>query len=236
MRLSTRLPSLPNLLALLALLALGTLPSSALPSAAQAEPVRAKEAGLVPKPRVLEFPVTGLATENSTTVRTDLLALQLTVHRCKVCEKEQAEPGACHGCQGSLEAKTRPLFTAVAPSTASSLLALTADPMATVRLSEIETVLTARSVRIDDERFTLAGCVQLLVSNPPTEATAVERALKEAKLFAEVKVEPEPSGSQLVLTVSSDAKPPSRAKVTAALQGAKARLVDVLWRPTVPRS
>jgi hypothetical protein len=202
-------------------------------SAQEADPTRPKEA-VVPKARALEIPVTGLASENSAAVKADLLALKTEVHVCKACEKEQPAPGTCPGCKGELEPESRALFSSVTAS--ANLLTLSPDPLAIVRLSQIESTLGPRTVKIDEERFTLVGRSQLVVSSPPTESAAVERALKESKLFAEIKVEPQATANQLVLTVRAEAKAPTRAQVATALQGAQARLVDVQWRPIVPRS
>jgi hypothetical protein len=193
---------------------------------AQAKP---KEASAIPKPRELAVPVTGLAKDGVAAVRADLLALTMQYHSCAPCGEERVTAGTCPKCKGEMKPASRALFTSVTPT--ESVVTLTADPRAVVKLSEIEEVLTARSVHIDDAHFMLAGRTRLLVASPPTEAAAVEKALKEAKLFGEVKVEPDPATNQLFVTVQADANPPTRAKVTSALEGAKARLVDVLWVP-----
>jgi hypothetical protein len=193
---------------------------------AQAKP---KEASAIPKPRELAVPVTGLAKESVAAVRADLLALTMQYHACAPCGEERAMAGTCSKCKGDLKPASRALFTSVTPT--ETLVTLTADPRAVVKLSEVESVLKARSVAIDDDHFTLSGRARLLVASPPTDAATVEKALKEAKLFGEVKVEPDPTTNQLFVTVQADANPPTRAKVTAALEGAKARLVDILWVP-----
>lgn len=219
------------------LLALATLEGIAsLPCLAQSsEPVRTKEAVAAPQMLELELPVQGLTAENVEGLRADLAALEIQVHRCSACRKEAAEPGSCPGCKGPLEPVTRSLFTAVEPSAKTNVVSLTPDPMAVVKLTQIETTLGKRSVRIDDEQFKLAGRAQLLIACPPTEAPAIEKALTDAKLFAEVKVA-EPAASPLLVTVRAGPKPPSRAQVKAALQGAKAQLADVVWRPLPARS
>lgn len=218
-------------------LALATLEGIAsLPCSAQAsEPVRTKEAVVAAQMLALELPVQGLTPENVEGVQADLAALELRVHRCQACRKEAAEPGNCPSCKAPLEPVTRSLFTEVAPSAKTNVVALTPDPLAVVKLTQIEAALGKRSVRIDDEQFKLMGRAQLLVACPPTEAPAIEKALTDAKLFAEVKVT-EPAASPLVLTVRAGPKPPSRAQVKAALQGAKAQLADVVWRPQPARS
>jgi hypothetical protein len=231
MRPTTRSPRFLNL-TLLGALAWPLVMSAQQPVQEPAQkPVQAKpkEAAAIPKPRELAVPITGLAKDGVAAVRADLLALTMQYHACAPCGEERAMAGTCPKCKGDMKPASRALFTSVTPT--ETLVTLTADPRAVVKLSQVEGVLEARSVRIDDDKFTIAGRARLLVASPPTDAATVEKALKEAKLFGEVKVEPDPATNQLFVTVQSDANPPTRAKITSALEGAKTRLVDILWVP-----
>lgn len=220
------------LVALAASLTLATLGDAQQPDAP-----RAKEAVARAEPREIALPVLGLGEENADAVRADLLALETEVYACPSCSKESTRAGTCPKCNVGLTPETRPLFTAATASVATNLLSLTADPLATVRLSELESTLARRSLKVDDERFALPGRVRLILRAPLLDnPSSLESLLTDTHLFAEAKASLEPATNQIAIAVRAGASPPTRAKVTSALEGTKARLTDVIWIPMVPMS
>ena len=200
--------------------------------AQQPTQARPKEAAVVVTPREFVLPVSGLSAENSVALREDLLALSNQVYACQACKVEQASEGTCPKCQAALKPETRALLGAVQPSPQDGRIQLTLEPHASVRVSRLEAVLAKREVKIDDERFALPGLAQLIVRVPsPVQPAVVQTALEEAKLFESVKAEADTAPNQVVATVRAGARAPTRAKVSAALSGAKAQLADVLLLP-----
>lgn len=202
---------------------------------AQAPAKQPKEAAApVAAAREITLPVSGLTKEGVEALRADLLALSSEVFACPTCTVEQMKQGTCPKCKAPLVPETRQLFTAVGSSTQDNVLTLTTDPLAHVRLSRVETALKAKSLEIDDELFLLSGRTELYVQGAPLDAATIQKALTESKLFDEVKASADPVTNQIVVMVRADSVAPSRAKVMAVLEDAKAELVDVVWGQPIP--
>jgi hypothetical protein len=195
----------------------------------QAKP---KEATVAPNGREIALPVTGLSKKSVAAVREDLLRLSTRVYICSACEFESSE-AACTKCRAALKPESRALFTSVAPSMQENLIAVTLDPRVVVRLSQIESALARRKVKIDNERFTLPGDAQLLVQAPFPDDGTIDKALDDAKLFEEFDVVQDPATNQFAVTVRAKKNAPTRVKVAAALAEAKGRLIDIVWSPSI---
>lgn len=200
-------------------------------------PIRSKEVPAQAGPRELVLPVLGLSEENAAPLRADLLALADEVFLCPACGFEQENEGTCPKDKAALEPKSRGLFSAVEPSAAEKTIALRMDARHRVRLSRVEAALTRRAVRIDDEHLVLDGRSTLVVRTALAgDPAALEKALLEAKLFEEAKAERERDTDQVLVHVRAGASAPTRTKVSAILQGAQARLTDVVWGSVSPKS
>jgi hypothetical protein len=133
-------------------------------------------------------------------------------------------------------AESHPILSRAEPSAEKSSVVLMLAPRAALRLSELESALGKTAVRIEPAQCLLAGHSRLLVQGPAEAAPAIEKALTEAKLFEEVKAAFDADEHQLVVRVRAGALAPTRAKVAEALEGAKAKLSDVLWLATPVKS
>lgn len=237
-----------TLRSLFVLTALGSLLGSA--AAAQAAPVKAAEHKLAhtqlgAKPEMakaetgheLAFSVSGLVQDNQNKVKESLQALQEHDYVCSACKVEQSTPGGCPKCKGALKPETRAVFEKIQPSVEMNTLALMIEPRATLRYSQLESVLAKDSVKIDPARFPLSGHSHLIVKGvTAADGAAVEKALTQGKLFDEVSSRFDSTRNELVLNVRAGTVAPTRAKVVAALEGAKAQLNDVVWGPMMPKS
>ncbi len=236
---ATRTLSSSLLLAALGALA-GAQNAPVQPAPKKQEPahIQPKEAALKPEAgRELAFGVSGLTKDNLAKVKEGLLALTTRAYACEACKVEQASAGNCPKCQGALKAVTHPIFKHVQPSAETATVALTLDPAATLRLSELDGVLGKNAVHLDDAHCTLPGHARLLIQGASAETTpAIEKALVDAKLFDEVKAKFDATTGELAVMVRAGAIAPTRAKVMATVTAAKARLTDVVWGPMGARS
>lgn len=200
--------------------------------------VQPKEAAAKPEGgRELAFGVSGLTKDNLAKVKDGLMGLTTHAYACAACKVEQASPGSCPKCQGALKAVSHPLFKQVQPSLESGTVALTLEPSATLRLSELDGALGKNSVHIDDAHCALPGHARLVIQGASAETTpAIEKALVDAKLFDEVKARFDAASGELAVMVRAGTNAPTRAKVVATVSAAKARLADVVWGPVGARS
>jgi hypothetical protein len=202
-----------------------------------AKPV-VKEATAKPdSARELSFSVMGLTNDNMMKAKEGLQALTHHVFACSACSVEESVAGNCPKCSGALAPEDHAIFAGIKPSAEASTIAITLEPKATLRFSELEGALSKNSIKIDSAKFTLPGRARLIVRGATAETVpAVEKALTEAKLFEEVKTRFDATSKELVIMVHAGATAPTRAKVTAAIEGAKAQLADIVWGPPPMKS
>jgi len=195
------------------------------------QPKEVKEATAKPEPsRELSLTVSGLTKDNLSKVKDSLTGMASHSFNCDACKVEQATAGNCPKCQAPLKATQHTMFKAVTPSADTGMIALTLDPAATVRLSEVESALGKNSVKIDPAKMTLPGRSRLVVQGVTADAApAIEKALTDAKLFDEVKTKFDSTTNELLVMVRAGASAPTRAKVSAAIEAAKGKLSDVVW-------
>ncbi len=194
------------------------------------DPVPQEAAAKVEPGIPLAFTVTGLTKENVAKVKESLQMLVRHIYACEKCKSEQAEAGKC--CNAELVAKKQALFKSVAPSAEDSTVKLTLDPAAGVHLTELEMALQKNAVKIDPAKFPIAGKANLVFRGAGADAVpSIEKALKDAKLFDNVKATFDAEAKEIHVTVSSGATPPTRAKLDSTLAGAgvKTQLADVIW-------
>jgi len=196
---------------------------------------QAKEAGAHAEPGAqLKFPVTGLSKDNLAKVKESLGALSSQIYVCSMCKVQKAMAGKCTGCQGDLKPEKHALFTSVVPSPDDKTVQVTLDPAVSVRYSEIESALGKNAVKVDAAAFPISGKALLVLKGGSAESVAtVEKALKDAKLFDELKVSFDVTKGEMNVMVHAGTLPPTRAKVTSALEaaGVKVMLSDVVFGP-----
>jgi len=182
----------------------------------------------------LSFTVTGLSATNVAQVTDNLKALSKESYACDKCKHEQATAGKCPGCKADLMAKKQPLFKAVTPSAEASTVTLVPNPSATVHLTEIEKTLDKSSVKIDANKFPIAGKPMLVFRGAGADmAPQIEKALADSKLFEQVKATHDAASNEIRVAVKAGAAAPTRAKLVSSLEtaGVKAQLSDIVWGP-----
>mgnify|MGYP001344730792 CR=1 FL=1 len=182
--------------------------------------------------------VTGLTKDNQTAVKDALTGLGGQRYVCATCKHEQSTPGPCPSCKTPLKSEQQHVIAGATVTLTSSSIAITPAPNSAVRLSEIEGALSKRMVHIEEDRLQLSGkSVLVLKDGNADNVAAVEKALKDAKLFDEVHAKMEPSRG-LEVEVRAGAAAPTRTSVAKAIEasGTKARLSDVIWGDAAKRS
>jgi hypothetical protein len=222
---------------LVGLLAATSLASAQEPKKAQAAggtqaPVAAKEAALPrfePDPILLH--VTGLTKDNQSAVKDALTAMSGQRYVCTACKHEQATPGPCPACKTDLHGEPYHLLSAATVLPDAASITVIPTPNAMVKLSEIESALAKNTVHVDPSRLSLPGRATLVLKDAGADsAPTIEKALKDAKLFAEVHSLVDPIRG-LELEVRAGPTAPTRSNVAKALEaaGTRARLTDVIW-------
>lgn len=197
-----------------------------------AHPAVKEAAAKLDTARELSFGVTGLTKDNMMKAKEGLQALTHHVFACGACNVEESVAGNCPKCKGALAPASHAVFAGIKPSAEAGTIALTLEPRATLRFSELEGALSKNSIKIDPAKFTLPGRARLLVHGATAETVpAIEKALTEAKLFEEVKTKFDATSKELVIMVHAGTSAPTRTKVTTTLEGAKAKLFDIVWGP-----
>ena len=121
------------------------------PKKPEAVPTQTKEASAKPESaRELAFSVSGLTKDNLAKVKESLQALTMHVFACSACKVEQAAAGDCPKCKAPLKAENRSDFQQIQPSAEAGTLALTIDPKAVLKLSELESALGQNAVKINN--------------------------------------------------------------------------------------
>jgi hypothetical protein len=199
------------------------------------EPTTPKEAAVKTEPGTqLNFNVSGLTKDNITKVKESLTTITSQTYVCEPCHVEQAMAGKCPACQADLASKKRPVFQTVTPSAEDSSVKVTLDPATMVRLSELERALAANSVKIDPAKFPISGKAHLVFKGATADQVpAIEKALKDAKLFDEVSVMHDAKMNEVHAVVRAGAMAPTRAKLATALEtgGVKTPVSDIIWGP-----
>jgi hypothetical protein len=180
--------------------------------------------------------VTGLSKENSASARTALEGITHSVWRCPDCGMSQTEKGTCSMCNKELVAEKSPSLRNVTLDADKGTVTFALAPGQSVRLTEIESALTAQKVSIPRDKLTIASSSTLVVSGVSSEESAkkLETELKNSKLFDSVNTRLVGTGKPAELTVKGGTTPATRAKVEEALAkaGPDFKLVDIMWVST----
>jgi len=215
--------------------------ASGKPATPAASGAYAAPAPAAPKvePSQILLHVTGLTKDNQGAVKESLNGLGPQMYVCPTCKHEQTAPGKCTTCKVDLQAQKRHEFSNVALMPETSTIALTPAQHSAAKLSEIENALARNSVKVDESRLAIAGSATLVLGDGTADsATVIEKALRDAKLFDEVRARFDAPKSEIVVQVRAGATAPMRSAVVKAIEGAntKARLADVVWERQVSKT
>jgi hypothetical protein len=224
----------------LALCLLGSLLSAQDPKKTPEPQGQPKEAALRPDaPVLLKFTVTGLTQDNLGKIKEGLTALTTQIYVCSACQVDQITAGKCPKCSGELKAEKRPVIQSAQPMAEDSSISVTIAQGRELRYSELDGALSKNSVHIDLAKFPIAGKAHLILRGATADSlAAIEKALKDPKLFETAKASYDAAKGEIMVKVHAGAIPPTRASVTTALEatGTKASLMDIVWGPVPPKA
>jgi len=181
-------------------------------------------------PVEVSIPVVGLTNENSAKAKESLEGVTTKAYVCAPCHVTEAKAGDCSHCKAPLAAKDLKPLGSVAAAADKGTVAFKVQNNARVSLSQIETALQKNSLKVDREKLQFRGPVVIAVSGAK-DAAAVEQALKDSKLFANVEANLCTDTNQVHVWVQPSSSPATLATIAAALekqpQGWK--ISDVIW-------
>ena len=181
----------------------------------------------------IAIPVQGLTQENAAKAKTALEGLQASVYACPGCKAEFEKAGNCTACKTALQPLKAPILARVAPAADNTAITVQTNEGMQIKLSEIERALATDSIKIDKTKMSIPGQATLVVSGATSaeQATAVQKALDESKLFQRVNAKVDESSKKLMIHVAAASTPATRAKLEEALAkaGGTYKLEDVVW-------
>lgn len=182
--------------------------------------------------------VTGLTQENAASVETALRKVQHTHYECAACKVVADEAGSCKGCGGTLAKTERAALREVLVEPDSSTITVDVAPGQKIQLSEVEKALGASKVLVPRERLELPSHTELLLDGVGSEMSsqALEKGLRESKLFEKVTVSLDAKTKQYVAVVTRNDAPVKVAQVSALLTRVlpEAKLADLRWSGPKP--
>ena len=240
---STRLVRSLTAMALLAPIALaqtgGTTPAPPpknAPAAPAPKAAPAPQAATMASPSV---PVTGVTADNAEKVTKALKDYSNTVWKCGSCSEVTHEAGQC--CGKEKTAQTGMAFATVKVDPATSMVVFTVAPSHEIKLSEIERLLTANSIKVARDKMAFGNSTELVISPVADQAAAdaIKKALIDAKVFEQIDIQV-PAGHKeahlVVLKAGASAPTEARVKETLAKANAAASLADVSWSAPAAKS
>ena len=240
---STRLVRSLTAMALLAPIALAqsgsTTPAPAPKNAPAAPAPKAAPAPQATTAASPSLPVTGLTADNAEKVTKALKDYSNTVWKCMSCSEITHEAGTC--CGKEKTAQTGMAFATVKIDPATSMLTFTVAPAHEIKLSEIERLLTANSVKVARDKMSFGNSTELVISPVADQAAAdaIKKALIDAKVFEQIDIQV-PAGHKeahlVVLKAGASAPTEARVKETLAKANSAASLADVAWSAPAAKS
>jgi hypothetical protein len=228
---STRLVRSLTAMALLAPLALAQTGGDT-PAPAAKPPAPAPQAAPAPSLTAPQVPVTGLTAENAPKVTKALQDYANNVYKCGACSDMSAHAGKC--CGKEMTSSSGAAFAMVKADPTSSAVTFTVAPSHEIKLSEIERILTANSVKVARDKLSIGTNAQLVIANVADQQAAdvIKKALIDAKLFDQIEAEI-PAGQKeahfTVLKSGTSAPTEARVKETLAKANSAASLADIAW-------
>jgi len=201
------------------------------PAPAQEAPKpAAKEASAIAEPAVtIKFDVKGLSKDNEAKVKDALGGLTTTHYVCDACKVDQMTAGKCPKCSGDLAAKQKQVIQSTVAAADQGNVSVTIAPGSSIAYSQIDAALQKNMVSIDATKFPIAGKAMLVVKGGTADkAATIEKALKDAKLFDDVKASFDSAKSEIHVMVRAGAMAPTRAKVDDAVAATQLKVSDVV--------
>lgn len=188
---------------------------------------------------VLSFELKGLTKDNAAKVETALAKLDRDGFRCPTCEHFAKEAGDCPMCETALVAeKAGTLLRDVKVDVEKNIATFgVAGPYA-VRLSEIAAALEPMGVEIDTSKLSIVPFTRLTVTGIESKdaAKTLEKALKDAKLYDDIKFDVDVDHHKAFLLVKGGRTTPTLAAITKAVESAGTfKLAEVTWIAACPK-
>lgn len=188
----------------------------------------------------LTVPLKGLSKDNATKVETALAKLERNAFRCPTCEYFSAKEGECPGCGAALVAdKAGILLREVKIDPEKGVAMFGVAGRAGVRLSEIDAILKPTGVTIDRSQLLIVPFTRITLTGIESKENgeAIEKALRDAKLFDTVKAAFDPDHKMGVLIVGGTKKAPSFEALSAVIgkAGEDFAITEVSWIAACPK-
>jgi len=179
----------------------------------------------------LTLTVTGLTEENAAQVKTALEGMKGDLHACSGCKAEFAKAGDCPKCKMPLTASKEAILGVVTTDVAKNQIVLQTKEGMELRLSALERALTADAIKIDDKKLMLPGSATLFVSGATTaaQATTIQTALTEAKVFQSGRAEATPMGVKVHVVANATAPNLAQIREVVTKAGPSFKVTDVIW-------
>jgi len=181
----------------------------------------------------VSVPIVGLTNENSGKAKESLEGLTTKAYVCAPCHETAVKAGNCSHCKAPLASKDLKPLGSVTMAADKGTAAFKVQGNTPVSLSQIETALQKNSLKVDREKLQFRGPVVIAISGAK-DAAAVEQALKDSKLFANVEANLCEDTNQVHVWVQPSSAAATLATISAALekqpQGWK--ISDVIWGAT----
>ena len=184
-------------------------------------------------------PVKGLNEDNQQQVLAALEALSVNAYVCPECSGRQAKPGTCLGCKQELRLEKMHVVKKADASFGKEILAnewqvkITVMPGEKLMLSRIEETLLPHDVTVERDELRLIGAPTLVFRGARTtnDAIALQKALREAKLFADVVASFDETTSETLVKIWIEDEPPKYETVAAIGDEIEKRmhLADLVW-------
>lgn len=183
----------------------------------------------------MRLALVGMTEANQAGIVKSLEELTVEAHACAHCAVLQAAAGACPKCQAPLKAERLPLFAGTRPSLSDGTVLLTLRSDLPTHLAAIEKALAAHSVTLDGAHLALPGPASLVVRGArPEQAMELQKALADAKLFAEVRATWNEKAGDLRIAVRPGTQPPTHAAIVKELAAHGLELGDVILGTSLP--
>lgn len=179
----------------------------------------------------LMLPVVGLTQDNAMKTEKTLEGLKEDLYTCKACEVEYARAGECPSCHKPLTVMHEPVLGMVTTDAAKSQLRLQTREGMELKLSTIERALQAESIRVDTGKLMIPGHATLVVSGASTaeQATKLQKALLETKLFQSVEAEATPLAARIRVIANPTAPTLETVREHVKQVAPTFQLTDVIW-------
>jgi len=187
----------------------------------------------------LSIELKGLTKDNAAKVETALAKLERDGFRCTICDHFAKDAGDCPGCKTALVAeKAGTLLRDVKIDAAKNTATFGVASTHGVRMSEIAAALKPMGVEIDTSKLAIVPFTRLTVTGIESEdaGKTLEKALKDAKLYDDIKVNIDVERRTAILFVKGGKTTPTFAAITKTVEKAGPfKIAEVTWIAACPK-